>query len=86
MSDELRPEYQFDYTQAKPNRFAAKLKKGGCLVVLEPEVARRIPEVGGRERSIAGDCGNVAAQCRRPSGVESRSAGKCRCPSASTPG
>jgi len=39
MSDELRPEYQFDYTQAKPNRFAAKLKKGGCLVVLDPEVA-----------------------------------------------
>jgi len=39
MSDELRTEYEFDYTQAKPNRFAAKLKKGGCLVVLDPEVA-----------------------------------------------
>jgi hypothetical protein len=39
MSDELRDEYQFDYRQAKPNRFAADLKKGGRLVVLEPEVA-----------------------------------------------
>ena len=39
MSDELRPEYQFDYSQAKPNRFAANLKKGGRLVVLDPEVA-----------------------------------------------
>ena len=28
MSDELRAEYQFDYRQAKPNRFAAALKKG----------------------------------------------------------
>ncbi|MBY0231484.1 MAG: hypothetical protein K2W96_19540 [Gemmataceae bacterium] len=39
MSDELRDEYQFDYAQAKPNRFAAKMVKGGRLVVLEPEVA-----------------------------------------------
>ena len=39
MSDELRDEYQFDYSKAKPNRFAAKLKKGGRLVVLDPEVA-----------------------------------------------
>jgi hypothetical protein len=39
MSDDLRDEYQFDYRQAKPNRFAAALKKGGRLVVLDPEVA-----------------------------------------------
>ena len=39
MADELRDEYEFDYGQAKPNRFAAKLKKGGRLVVLDPEVA-----------------------------------------------
>jgi len=39
MSDELRDEYQFDYKQAKPNRFASKLQKGGRLVVLDPEVA-----------------------------------------------
>ena len=39
MSDELRPEYHFDYRQAKPNRFAAGLKQGGRLVVLDPEVA-----------------------------------------------
>jgi hypothetical protein len=39
MSDELRADYQFDYRRAKPNRFAAALKKGGRLVVLDPEVA-----------------------------------------------
>lgn len=39
MNDELRGEYQFDYSKAKPNRFAAGLQKGGRLVILEPEVA-----------------------------------------------
>jgi len=39
MSDELREEYTFDYQQARPNRFAAAVKKGGRLVVLEPDVA-----------------------------------------------
>jgi hypothetical protein len=39
MSDELRSEYEFDYRKAKPNRFAAGLKQGGRMVVLDPEVA-----------------------------------------------
>ncbi len=39
MNDELQPEYDFDYAKAKPNRFAAKLQKGGRLVVLDPAVA-----------------------------------------------
>ena len=39
MSDELRSEYQFDNSKARPNRFAAGLQKGGRLIVLDPEVA-----------------------------------------------
>lgn len=39
MSDDLRDEYPLDYSKARPNRFAAALKKGGRLVVLDPEVA-----------------------------------------------
>lgn len=39
MNDELRDEYTFDYSKAKPNRFATAMKKGGRLVVLDPEVA-----------------------------------------------
>lgn len=39
MNDELRDDYRFNYNEAKPNRFAAKLVKGGRLVVLDPEVA-----------------------------------------------
>jgi hypothetical protein len=46
VSDELRGEYQFDYRQAKPNRFASPLKKGGRLVVLDPEVAAAFQESG----------------------------------------
>ena len=36
----LRPEYRFDYSKSKPNRFAAKMSKGTVAVVLEPDVAK----------------------------------------------
>lgn len=39
MNDEMRDEYEFDYTAAMPNRFAEKIAHGGRLVVLDPEVA-----------------------------------------------
>jgi len=35
----LRPEYRFDYSKSKPNRFAAKMSEGTVAVVLEPDVA-----------------------------------------------
>jgi hypothetical protein len=35
----MRPEYRFDYSKAKPNRFAAKMSEGAVAVVLEPDVA-----------------------------------------------
>ncbi len=37
--DTLRSEYRFDYSKAKPNRFAAKMLEGTVAVVLEPDVA-----------------------------------------------
>lgn len=37
--DELRPEYDFDYTQSRPNRFAPRMKGTVVTVVLEPDVA-----------------------------------------------
>ncbi|HYW48375.1 MAG TPA: hypothetical protein VE959_36260 [Bryobacteraceae bacterium] len=36
----LRPEYHFDYTKAKPNRFARRARPGSVAVLLEPDVAR----------------------------------------------
>ena len=37
--DELSSEYRFDYSQSKPNRFAAKMSEGTVAIVLEPDVA-----------------------------------------------
>jgi hypothetical protein len=39
-SDDLLPEYDFDYRKARPNRFAAEVVEGSLVVVLEPEIAQ----------------------------------------------
>jgi hypothetical protein len=39
-SGELKPEYRFDYANAKPNRFASRLSGGSLAVLLDPDVAR----------------------------------------------
>src|SRR5271166_767824 len=36
---DMLPEYRFDYSKARPNRFAARLKRGSRAVVLDPDVA-----------------------------------------------
>jgi len=36
---EMRPEYRFDYAQARPNRFAARMGEETVTVVLDPDVA-----------------------------------------------
>ena len=42
-SDELRPEYRFDYSKARPNPYAARLKGKVVAVVLDAEVAVAFP-------------------------------------------
>lgn len=37
--DELREEYRFDYTKAKPNPFAGQRDEPRVVVVLDPDVA-----------------------------------------------
>jgi hypothetical protein len=39
VTSELRPEFQFDYKKAKPNRFASRMNKNQVVVTLEPDVA-----------------------------------------------
>ena len=39
-ADGLRSEYRFDYTKAKPNRFAERTQPGAVAVLLDPDVAR----------------------------------------------
>jgi hypothetical protein len=42
-NNDLREHYDFDYSQAKPNRFAEQLSNEAIMVVLEPEVAAAFP-------------------------------------------
>lgn len=36
----LRAEYRFDYSKAKPNRFADRFQEGSRVVVLDPDIAQ----------------------------------------------
>lgn len=38
-SDEMQDEYQFDYSKAKPNRFASRIGQDQLMIVLDPDVA-----------------------------------------------
>ena len=38
-SDELRDEYRFDYSKAKPNRFASRVDPSRLVVPLDPDVS-----------------------------------------------
>lgn len=38
--DDLAREYRFDYSKAKPNRFANAFARDAVAVVLDPDVAR----------------------------------------------
>jgi hypothetical protein len=36
---DMKPEYDFDYSKSRPNRFAGRIDKERVVVVLDPEVA-----------------------------------------------
>jgi len=39
VSEELLPEYRFDYSKARPNRFASRAASAPTTVALDPDVA-----------------------------------------------
>ena len=39
-NDDMQVEYQFDYTKARPNRFASPIPEGGRVIVLDPDIAK----------------------------------------------
>ena len=39
MSDEMLKEYRFDYSKARPNRFAMRAKQGYRTILLDPDIA-----------------------------------------------
>ena len=38
-ADDLRPEYNFDYRKARPNRFAGRVDKSQVVVMLDPDIS-----------------------------------------------
>lgn len=38
--DDMRPEYDFDYAKARPNRFAGRIAKDQTVVLLDPELSK----------------------------------------------
>jgi hypothetical protein len=53
--DDLEAEYEFDYSQARPNRFAERLANARVMVVLDPDVSERFTtseEVNAALRSL----------------------------------
>ncbi len=38
-TDDLAPEYELDYAQARPNRFAGQIDKNRVVVLLDPDIA-----------------------------------------------
>lgn len=39
-SDDMQPEYDFDYSKAKRNRFAGRIATDQTVVLLDPEVSK----------------------------------------------
>ena len=62
-ADELRAQYKFDYSRAKPNRFADRLGGEAIAVVLDPDVAAVFTtseEANQALRVLIGALGNLA--------------------------
>ena len=39
-SEDMLPEYDFDYSKSRPNRFAGRISKERVVVLLDPEVSK----------------------------------------------
>ena len=72
MSDELRPEYRFDYTTARPNPYAARLKGQAVAVVLDPEVAAAFPTSKSVNEALRSVMGLVPRRSRSRSSRSAR--------------
>ena len=70
--DELRPEYDFDFSKAQRGRYAHRLKvEGSNLVLVDPDLAKSIPDsasVNAAPRSVVEFAKLSAGLTRRFSG------------------
>lgn len=72
LSDDLRPEYDFDFSKAKRGRYARRLRvEGSNLVLVDPELAKSFPDsasVNAALRSVVEFAKLSAGLTRRSSG------------------
>ena len=65
-AEDLRPEYSFDYSKAKKNPYAARLRGRTVAVVLEPDVAAAFPTSKAVNRQLRAVVATVPRRSRRP--------------------
>ena len=71
-SDDLRPEYDFDFSKAERGRYASRLRvEGSNLVLVEPDLAKAFPDsasVNAALRSVVEFANLSAGLTKRASG------------------
>jgi hypothetical protein len=75
-SDDLRPEYAFDYSKAKANPYAAQLKGRTVAVVLEPDVAAAFPNSKAVNRQLRAVVAAVPRRSRKRGSPKARRSNK----------
>ena len=66
--EDLLREYRFDYSKAKPNRFAAKMPAETVVVVLEPDIAAIFKSA----KKVNAVLRSVISGVRKPAGKRKR--------------
>lgn len=70
-TDDLRPEYDFDFSKGERGRYYKRLlKEGSNVVVLEPDIAEAFPDSAAVNNALRSLLDTV-----RPSGLTPRPAG-----------
>jgi hypothetical protein len=62
-ADDILPEY--DFSRARPNKYAALYQKGGLTVTLDPEVAKVFPSAADVNEALRSLARLIRAQQRR---------------------
>jgi hypothetical protein len=73
--DDLRPEYDFDFSKAERGRYAKRIKaEGSNLVLVEPDLAKSFPDsaaVNAALRSVV-EFAKLSADLTRRSGARTK--------------
>jgi hypothetical protein len=62
--DEILPEY--DFSRARPNKYAGRYAAGSMVVVLEPDVAAAFPSSGEANDALRALAGIIQKRRQRP--------------------